>query len=278
MTRQQFSLSHAVSFSTGNITVDLAVSADEVFSCVGVTRKVLRNADATSDLWAYVAQQLNGGSALTWSIANKAGSYLGVARITAFGAEYVTDLTLPTGLGALLGFGSDVLTPTSTQDIAGTKFTYFNAIYRSKGLYIPEPPDEVYFDDDDFEDIATVLSAQSPTGGFTVDDYGAVRHRRILASSIRAYSARASYVDGNYGAAQSISTADPNCSWEEFVAGWRATGASGALILDAASPGTPKTVWPLVSQEWFARPTAALTQTSTNPLRYDLEFTLLEEV
>lgn len=278
MTRQQFSLSHAVSFATGNITVDRATSSDEIFSCTGVTRRVLRNGDATADLWAYVAQQLNGGSALTWGIANKSGSYLGVARITAFGSEYVTDLTLPTGLGALLGFTSDVLTPTSTEDIAGTKFTYFNAPYRSKGLYIPEPPDEVYFDDDDFEDVATVLASQSPTGGFTVDDYGSLRRRNIFASSIRAYSGRASYVDGNYGQAQSISTSDPNCSWEEFVAGWRASGASGALILDASSPGTPKTVWPLVSQEWFARPSAALSQTSSNPLRYDLEFTLLEEV
>lgn len=275
--QQQFSLSYPVTIPGGTVTIDLASSADETFALTSAVRRCLRNGDDTVDVWEYIEDALNAGSALTWGIGNVAGSYLGRARLVAFGSEAVTDLTLPTGLGAILGFTSDVLTPVVTT-VGPTTFSTFEAPHRSKGLYIPEPPEEVYYDPYDWEDRATVLQSQSPTGGFTVDDYGTVRHRRFTVSSIRAYSARACYVDADYGQAQGVAVADPNCSWEEWVAGWRASGASAYLILDASSPGTPTAVWPKTAEEWFARPSAALERVSSNPLRFDLTFTVLEEV
>jgi len=275
--QQQFSLSYLVTIPGGTVTIDLASSADETFALTSATRRCLRNGDTAADVWEYLETALNAGSALTWGISDVSGSYQGRAKLVAFGSEAVTDLTLPTGLGVILGFTSDVLTPVVTT-VGPTTFSTFSAPHRSKGIYIPEPPEEVYYDPDDWEDIATVLQSQSPTGGFTVDDYGTVRQRRVTVSSIRGYSARACYVDADYGQAQGVAVADPNCSWEEWVAGWRASGAAASLILDASSPGTPTQVWPKTSESWFARPSTALERVSSNPLRYDLVFTVLEEV
>lgn len=260
---------------TGQITVDLASSSDEVFNITGATRYASRTGDVADDVWEYFEVAMNAGSALTWIAGD--GDLAGVLRLTAQGSEAVTDLTLPSAWATALGFEGTTITPTSAVQAGPVWTTTFDAPFRTKGLFIPEPQDEAYFDPDDYEDVASLLTAQSPQGGYTSDSYGSLRRRRLQVSTLRGYSARTSYLRGGYGQAAGVDADDPHMSWEQFVELWRESAGAALLFLDAEVPATALTVYPDVLAQWWSRPAAALVRVSDQPLRFELALELLEE-
>lgn len=265
-----------LTLATGSITVDLASSSDETFSITGATRYASRTGDVADDLWAYFEAAMNAGSALTWSTGDQ--DQAGKLRLTAQGSEAVTDLTLPAAWATALGYAAAVITPTSTVQAGPIWTTTFDAPYRSQGLYVPEPPDECYYDDADWEDVQTLMTAQSPQGGYTSYEYGSLRRRRLDLSVIRSYSARASYLAASWGVSAGFAAADPHVAWDQFVEAWRASAGAALLFLDAEVPANPKTVYPDVQARWWAQPSAALERVSDAPLRFALRVELLEAV
>ena len=285
MARQQFQISLPLTIPAGNLTVNWAVRADEVAPLTSSTGYSNRRYNslgggeiATTVLLALQALPVSG----TWTLAEQSG-IKGRVRFQCTDTQTITSLTLPTGLGAILGFASDVLTPTITGG-TGAWVSTFDAPYRALGLFIPEPEVEVYFDPDDWRDVGTVISAQAQTGAGTLDVYPTVRRRTIEVQYIGGYSGRASYVDAGYGAAVGVDSADPNISWEEFVTVWReqaspvASSQNGAarLALNTSAPQTYRTVYLDALAGWVADPAQALTQASPAPLLYELAFDLLE--
>jgi len=285
MTRQQFQISLPITIPAGSLTVDWAVRANEVATLTTSTGYSNRRYNtlgggeiATTVLFALQALPVSG----TWTLAEQSG-IKGRIRLRCTDTQTVTSLTLPTGLGAILGFASDVLTPTITGGI-GAWVSTFDAPYRARGLYIPEPEAEVYFDPDDWRDVGTVIAAQAQTGAGTLDIYPTIRLRILAVQYIGGYSGRASYVDAGHGAGVGIDAADPNISWEEFVILWReqaspiAASQSGAahLALSTATPETYRTVYLDALAPWVADPARALVQASPAPLLYELACTLLE--
>ena len=231
MARQQFQISLPLTIPAGNLTVNWVVRADEVAPLTSSTGYSNRRYNslggeiATTVLLALQALPVSG----TWTLAEQSG-IKGRVRFQCTDTQTITSLTLPTGLGAILGFASDVLTPTITGSI-GAWVSTFDAPYRAFGLYIPEPEVEVYYDPDDWRDVGTVISAQAQTGAGTLDVYPTVRRRTIEVQYIGGYSGRASYVDAGYGAAEGVDSADPNISWEEFVTVWREQASPIAFVI-----------------------------------------------
>jgi hypothetical protein len=285
MTRQQFQISLPLTIPAGSLVVNWAVRADETAPLTTSTGYSNRRYNAlgggeiaTTVLLALQALPVSG----TWTLAEQAG-IKGRVRFQCTDTQTVTSLTLPTGLGAILGFASDVLTPAITGS-TGAWVSTFDAPYRQRGLYIPEPEVEVYFDADDWRDVGTVIAAQAQTGAGTLDIYPTVRRRTLAVQYIGGYSGRASYVDAGYGAGVGIDASDPNVSWEEFVALWReqaspvASSQQGAarLALSTAAPATFVVVYLDALAPWVADPARALVQASPAPLLYELAFDLLE--
>lgn len=286
MPRQQLQIALPWLVPAGTVTVDWHTDPDDIFALASATRYNDRQMSSTAtNVGCYLKDALLGGASGVWGISERSG-YLGRYRLQVVHTDYVTDLTLPTGLGAILGFTSDVITPTSvTGPTGGNYLTIFDAPNRARGIFIPEPASECYLDPDDWRDVQTVVAAQSPTGAATIDLYGTLRRRVIEVTAIGGFSARASYCDADYGATYGISCAtDPNVSWEEFVAIWRAQASplataqegSARLALDATDPATYRTVYLDASADYVADPAAALAIFSEAPLLYVLRFELLE--
>ena len=285
MTRQQFQISLPITVPAGNIVVNWAVRADEtapISSSTGYNNRRYNALGvgeiATAVLIAIQALPVSG----TWTLAERSG-IKGRIRLQCTDTQTITSLTLPTGLGAILGFASDVLTPTITGGI-GAWVSTFDAPYRAFGLYIPEPETEVYLDPYDWRDVGTVIAAQAQTGAGTLDIYSYIRRRTLSVQYIGGYSGRASYVDAGFGAGVGIDSADPNISWEEFVTRWReqaspiASSQNGAarLALSTTAPQTYVTVYLDALAPWVADPAQSLTQVSPAPLLYELTCDLLE--
>lgn len=282
--RQQFQISLPVVIPAGNLVVNWSIRADEtapISSSTGYNNRRYNTLGggeiATTVLLALQALPVTG----TWTLTEQAG-LKGRVQFACSDSQSVTSLTLPTGLGAILGFTSDVLTPTVTG--SGPYVSTFAAPYRALGLYIPEPEAQVYFDPDDWRDVGTVIAAQAQTGAATLDVYPTLRRRTLDVSFIGGYSARASYVDAGYGASVGVDVTDPNIAWDEFVTRWReqaspvasAQGGAARLALSTAAPQTYRTVYLDALAPWVADPAAALTQASPAPLLYRLAFELLE--
>lgn len=283
--RQQFQISLPITIPAGNITVDWSVRANEVAplsSSTGYNNRRYNTLGggeiATTVLLAIQALPVTG----TWTLAEQSG-IKGRIRLQCTDTQTITSLTLPTGLGAILGFASDSLTPVITGSI-GAWVSTFDAPYRARGLYIPEPEAEVYFDPYDWRDVGTVIAAQAQTGAGTLDIYPTIRRRTLAVQYIGGYSGRASYVDAGFGASVGVDSADPNISLEEFVTLWReqaspiASSQSGAarLALSTAAPQTYVTVYLDALAPWVADPAQALTQASPAPLLYEMTLDLLE--
>jgi hypothetical protein len=107
----------------------------------------------------------------------------------------------------------------------------------------------------------------------------------VTITAIGAFSGRASYRAANYGATYGLSfSTDPNVTWEEFVALWRAQASplataqqgSARLALDVADPSVYVTVYLDALAAYVADPAAALSVFSEAPLLYVLDFELLE--
>ena len=286
MPRQQLQIALPWAVPAGTVTVDWHTDPDDTFSLTTATRYNDRQMSSTStNVGAYLKNALLGGASGVWGVSQRSG-YLGRYRFQVLHTDYVTDLTLPTGLGAILGFTSDTITPTSvTGPTGGNYFTIFDAPNRARGLFIPEPASECYLDPDDWRDVQTVVAAQSPTGAATLDLYGSLRRRRITITAIGGFSARASYCDADYGAPYGLSCAtDPNITWEEFVGLWRAQASpiaaaqqgSARLALDVTDPSIYRTVYLDAVADYVADPAAALSVFSEAPLLYLMDFELLE--
>lgn len=285
MTRQQFQISLPITIPAGSITVDWAIRANQVATLTSSTGYSNRRYNAlgaaeiaTTVLLAIQALPVSG----TWTLAERSG-IKGRVRLQCTDTQTITSLTLPTGLGAILGFASDVLTPTITGGV-GAWVSTFDAPYRQRGLYIPEPEVEAYFDPDEWRDVGTVIAAQAQTGAGTLDIYATVRRRTISVQYVGGYSGRASYVDAGFGASVGVDAADPNISWEEFVTLWReqaspiaaSQNGAGRLALSTAAPQTFRVVYLDALAPWVADPAQALAQASPAPLLYELTFDLLE--
>lgn len=286
MTRQQLQIALPWAVPAGTVTVDWHTDPDDSFSLPTATRYNDRQfSSASNNVGAYLKDALLGGASGVWGISERSG-YLGRYRLQVVHTDYVTDLTLPTGLGAILGFTSDTITPTSvTGPFGGNYLTIFDAPNRARGLFIPEPAAECYLDPDDWRDVQTVVAAQSPSGASTIDLYGTLRRRRVTITAIGAFSARASYRAANYGATYGLSfSTDPNVTWEEFVALWRAQASplataqqgSARLALDVVDTSVYVTVYLDALAAYVADPAAALSLFSEAPLLYVLDFELLE--
>jgi len=284
--RQQFQISLPITIPAGSLTVDWAVRANEIApisSSLGYSNRRYNALGAgeiaTTVLLALQALPVSG----TWTLAERTG-IKGRVRLQCTDTQTVTSLTLPTGLGAILGFASDTLTPTITGGV-GAWVSAFDAPYRARGLYIPEPEVEVYVDPYDWRDVGTVIAAQAQTGAGTLDTYPTVRRRTLSVQYIGGYSGRASYVDAAFGAAVGVDADDPNISWDEFVALWREQAApvatsqqgSARLALDTSAPQTYRTVYLDALASWVADPAQSLRQVSLAPLLYEMTVDLLEE-
>jgi hypothetical protein len=277
--KQQFQLCLPITLGTSSskqITINLDSSADEVFNMNPNTRYPDRTSSTSTSVLAYMVDEINTGSALTW-----AGSYQtglkGRVRLSAVGGEGVTSITLPQTIADALGFASTTISRTSLNEAVGVYTSIFDAPYRMKGLYIPDPAEEVFYNPYDFSTVRNILSTQSPSGQFVYSDYGSIRKRTIDVLFIRGFSGRECYVDAGFGTDYGVNSNDPNISFEEFMELWRNTGGAARLYLNADSLGDGyKTVYPDVRADYFADINAALEQVSEAPLRYRLTFTVLE--
>lgn len=285
--KQRFQICLPVTFATGSISIDPHTTVGlETFSITGVTRyNNRRNSSTSSDLWAYVEDRLDSESSLFgWTISEQPTGIKGKTRIVATSAsEHCDQITLPTDLALALGFSSGTI-PATLQaggGVLGNYLSYFDSDYRCKGLWIPEDSEMVYFDPFDFEDIATVLAAQSPQGGYTSDTYGTLRYRNLNVKFVRGYSVRQSYTEADFGASYGIDPADPNISWDNFVNYWRTLDTSTnkcRLYLNIEDLSSYKTIHPLVASAWWRRPSAAFELVAEAPLIYEMDIEFLEEV
>lgn len=284
MPRQQCQLSLPITIPAGNIVVNWSVRADEtapLSSSTGYNNRRYNTLGggeiATTVLLAIQALPVSG----TWTLSERAG-FLGRVRLQCTNTQTITSLTLPTGLGAILGFASDVLTPTITGSI-GAWVSTFDAPYRALGLWIPEPASEVYFDPFDVRQRGTVLGAQALSGAATLDVYPTIKRRFLTFNSIRGYSAQQSYLQADFGAEQGVDTSDPNFAWDSFVRTWRRQASpidaslqcAARLALDVADPATFEVVYPDTQAEWIADPLSACTVVSLAPLMMVLSVELL---
>lgn len=281
--RQQFQLCLPVAFVTGNITITPESSPDEVFSITGATRyNNRRNSSTSSDLWAYLEDRLDTESSLFgWTIQELTGSLKGKTRIIATSAsEWCDTLELPASLATALGFSSNTINANlqTGGGALGNKLSYFDSDYRCKGLFIPEPTDEVFYNPFDFKTITTTLTSQSPRGQLTSASYGSTRYRNLSVLFVRGYSAKACYVDADFGNHISIDTDDPNISFEEFVQYWNTIGGAARLYLDTSDLSSYKSVYPDLSESWWSDPDSAFSLATEAPLRYEMNINLIEAV
>lgn len=281
--KQQFQLVLPVTFQTGAITITPESSLDEVFNITGATRyNNRRNSSTSSDLWAYVEDRLDTASFLFgWTISEQPTGIKGKTRIVSTSAsEWCDEIELPLNLALALGFEEAVI-PSNLQTgggALGNKLSYFDAPNRCKGLYIPEPVDEVFYNPFSFRTKATILTSQSPRGALTSASYGSTRYRDLQVLFVRGYSAKACYVDNDFGNHISISTTDPNISFEEWVQYWNNIGGAARLYLDVNDLSDYKTVYPDLQESWWADPDSAFSLVSEAPLRYEMNITLIEAV
>lgn len=280
--KQQFQLVLPVTFTSGDVIITPESSPVEELEITGATRYAnRRNSSDSVDLWKYLETFLDAESSLfAWTIQELSGDLKGRTRIIATSAsEWCDQIEMPVSLALALGFTSGTISSSlqTGGGVLGNKLSYFDSPNRCKGLWIPEPAEEVFFDQYDFEDIQTVLTSQSPRGGLTSASYGITRIRRLNVLFVRGYSARASYVDADFGNGLCNST-DPNISFEEWIQYWNSIGGSCRLYLDVDDLSSYRTVYPNLQEEYWSRPSTAFSLVSEAPLRYEMDLSLIEEI
>lgn len=285
MPRQQPRFSLPYTTTAGTITVAYNSGGPDNVAVTGsLTRYNSLTGVGADDLLTWVEGLLDAGTALVWSSSDpdglpSAGGF-GRARLRGVGTKYVTSITLPSWLATALGYTSTTPSVTVVGPVLGDYTSTVDSTYQRARLWIPQPASLVYYDPDDWRVVGAILSSQSPTGAQTSDDYGSLRQRGVDLQWIAAANARSSYLAATgYRDAVSanLSTSDPNHAWEQFVKTWRDLGGSCRFAPDVASPATYRTIYPDVTEPWWADPAAALEPYSLQPLRFRLRARFLEE-